>query len=78
MFLRGWGRTLALPFLESMLPAIAARAYAPAGVAHRFVGAFRTHGVGPGYGSPNRAQPVQISYVYERSSGPQTRGFDSG
>ena len=66
MFLRGLGTTLALPFLESMLPAIGARAYAQQVLPTRFVGAFVPHGVGPGYWIPESSAPgFKFPYVYE-------------
>src|SRR5947207_10492376 len=53
-FLRGVGTTLALPFLESMLPAqtpLSKTAAAP-GAVRRFVGIWHPHGAAPGYWSP--------------------------
>jgi hypothetical protein len=53
-FLRGVGTTLALPFLESMLPAqtpLRKTAAAPGSV-KRFVGIWHPHGAAPGYWSP--------------------------
>src|SRR5712692_4209979 len=53
-FLRGCGVTLALPFLESMLPAQTPlrQTAAAAGSARRFVGIWHPHGAAPGYWSP--------------------------
>jgi hypothetical protein len=50
-FLRGAGVTLALPLLESMIPAATALAQTPAAgsVKPRFVGVFYPHGMAPGY-----------------------------
>jgi Protein of unknown function (DUF1552) len=65
-FLRGLGTTLALPFLESMLPASGARAYARKIVPTRFVGAFVPHGVAPGHWIPATNTPgFKFPYVYE-------------
>jgi hypothetical protein len=53
-FLRGIGTTLALPFLESMLPAqtpLSKTAAAP-GAVKRFLGIWHPHGAAPGYWSP--------------------------
>src|SRR5439155_21726347 len=53
-FLRGCGVTLALPFLESMLPAqtpLRQTAAGPGSV-RRFVGIWHPHGAAPGYWSP--------------------------
>src|SRR5438093_9563744 len=53
-FLRGVGTTLALPLLESMLPAqtpLSKTAAAP-GAVRRFVGIWHPHGAAPGYWSP--------------------------
>lgn len=62
-FLRGLGTTLALPFLESMIPARGAdkQAYPT-----RFVGAFIPHGVAPGYWIPESSAPgFKFPFVYE-------------
>ncbi len=65
-FIRGLGTTLALPFLESMLPARAARASAKPISPTRFVGAFIPHGVAPGYWIPKSSAPgFDFPYVYE-------------
>jgi hypothetical protein len=53
-FLHGVGVTVALPFLESMLPAQTPQrqtAAAPNSV-RRFVGIWHPHGAAPGYWSP--------------------------
>lgn len=64
-FLRGLGTALALPFLESMLPARGARAYAQQVLPTRFVGAFVPHGVAPGYWIPQQSTPgFEFPYVY--------------
>ena len=65
-FLRGLGTTLALPFLESMLPARGARAAAQKMIPTRFVGAFVPHGVAPGYWIPEKSTPgFAFPFVYE-------------
>jgi hypothetical protein len=65
-FLRGLGTTLAVPFLESMLPAVNSRAYAQQVLPTRFVGAFVPHGVAPGYWIPESSAPgFKFPYVYE-------------
>lgn len=65
-FLRGLGTTLALPLLESMLPATGARAHAQQALPKRFVGAFVPHGVAPGYWIPESSAPgFKFPYVYE-------------
>ena len=48
-FLRGVGATVALPFLESMLPAIGSVAHAQRITPTRFTGIFVPHGAAPGY-----------------------------
>jgi hypothetical protein len=65
-FLRGLGTTLALPFLESMLPARGAVAAAAKMAPRRFVGAFVPHGAAPGYWVPEKSAPgFQFPFVYE-------------
>jgi len=65
-FLRGLGTTLAVPFLDSMLPARAARALEKQIVPTRFLGAFVPHGVAPGYWIPEQSTPgFAFPYVYE-------------
>ncbi len=64
-FLRGLGTTLALPFLESMLPA-RARAGTKSVLPTRFVGAFIPHGGAPGYYVPKSSEPgFAFPYIYE-------------
>src|ERR1700726_1793169 len=55
-FLRGAGVTLALPLLESMVPAATALAQTPAAGSSkpRFVGLFVPHGMAPGYWIPEK------------------------
>src|SRR4029450_12171668 len=51
-FLRGAGVTLALPLLESMLPAMTPLRLTAAAPVKRFVGIWHPHGAAPGYWSP--------------------------
>jgi hypothetical protein len=51
-FLRGAGVTLALPLLESMLPALTPLRLTAAAPVRRFVGIWHPHGAAPGYWSP--------------------------
>ena len=65
-FLRGLGTTLALPFLESMLPATKAHAAAKKMVPTRFIGAFVPHGAAPGYWIPEKSTPgFAFPFIYE-------------
>ena len=65
-FLRGLGTTLALPFLESMLPAVSRGADAAKKPPTRFVGAFVPHGVAPGFWIPEQSAPgFKYPFVYE-------------
>ena len=65
-FLRGLGTTLALPLLESMLPACGAQAAAKKIVPQRFVGAFVPHGAAPGYWIPEKSGPgFAYPFIYE-------------
>src|SRR5215216_270120 len=52
--LRGAGATLALPFLEAMVPAATALAQTAAQATPRFVGLFVPHGGAPGYWVPEK------------------------
>jgi len=65
-FLRGVGTTLALPFLESMLPAqtpLSQTAAAP-GATRRFLGIWHPHGAAPGYWSPLQEGPdFEFSFI---------------
>ena len=70
-FLRGAGVTLTLPFLESMIPALAPAATAPASKT-RFVALFSPHGWAPTYWADNRTeglQGVKIEKPEERNAG---------
>ena len=51
-FLRGAGVTLALPLLESMVPALTPARLTAASPVRRFVGVWHPHGASPGYWSP--------------------------
>jgi hypothetical protein len=51
-FLRGVGVTLALPFLDSMVPAQTPLAKTAASPKKRFMGIWHPHGAAPGYWSP--------------------------
>jgi hypothetical protein len=51
-FLRGAGVTLALPLLESMVPALTPLRLTAAARTRRFVGIWHPHGAAPGYWSP--------------------------
>ena len=51
-FLRGAGVTLALPLLESMVPALTPSRLTAAAPVRRFVGIWHPHGASPGYWSP--------------------------
>jgi hypothetical protein len=56
--LRGAGATLALPLLESMIPAATALAQTSAAPKPRFVGCFVPHGAAPGYWVPSTEGPL--------------------
>jgi hypothetical protein len=56
--LKGSGVTLALPFLEAMVPAATALAATAAVPKPRFVGCFVPHGMAPGYWVPNAEGPL--------------------
>lgn len=56
-FIRGAGTALALPLLESMLPAFATQAMAQALHPVRFTGIFIPHGAAPGYWVPESSEP---------------------
>jgi hypothetical protein len=56
-FLRGVGVTLALPLLDSMVPAQTPLSKTAASPARRFVGIWHPHGAAPGYWSPLQEGP---------------------
>src|SRR6187551_1822772 len=66
-FLKGAGVTLALPLLESMIPAATAFAQTAAGQRPtRFVGVFFPHGMAPGYWEPTGTGPLdKLPYIVE-------------
>jgi Protein of unknown function (DUF1552) len=65
-FLRGLGTTLAVPLLESMLPARGALAAQKQIVPTRFLGAFVPHGIAPGHWIPESSTAgFAYPYVYE-------------
>jgi hypothetical protein len=70
-FLQGAGVTLALPLLESMIPASTALAQTAAGeVKPRFVGVFFPHGLAPGHWEPGAegALPDKLPVITEAFS----------
>jgi len=67
-FLQGAGVTLALPMLESMIPASTVLAQTAAGqVKPRFVGIFFPHGMAPGWWEPKQVGPLpdQLPVILE-------------
>src|SRR6266545_358918 len=63
-FLRGAGVTLALPLLESMLPALTPLRLTAASPARRFVGIWHPHGAAPGYWSPlQEGKDFEFSFI---------------
>ncbi len=56
-FLRGAGATIALPFLDAMVPALSSVARAAERPPSRFVGIFIPHGAAPGYWVPEESGP---------------------
>ena len=63
-FLRGAGVTLALPLLESMVPALTPARLTAAGSARRFVGIWHPHGASPGYWSPlQEGKNFEFSFI---------------
>jgi hypothetical protein len=66
-FLQGAGVTLALPLLESMVPAATALAQTAAAPKPRFVGVFFPHGMAPGYWEPKEEGklPEKLPYILE-------------
>jgi hypothetical protein len=66
-FLQGAGVTLALPLLESMVPAGTALAQTAAAPTPRFVGIFFPHGMAPGHWEPKDegALPEKLPYILE-------------
>ncbi len=63
-FLRGAGVTLALPLLESMVPALTPLRLTAAAPVKRFVGIWHPHGAAPGYWSPlQEGQDFDFSFI---------------
>jgi hypothetical protein len=63
-FLRGTGVTLALPLLESMIPALTPARLTAAAPVRRFVGIWHPHGAAPGYWSPlQEGRDFEFSYI---------------
>jgi hypothetical protein len=63
-FLRGAGVTLALPLLESMLPALTPLRLTAAAPVRRFVGIWHPHGAAPGYWSPlQEGRDFEFSFI---------------
>jgi hypothetical protein len=63
-FLRGAGVTLALPLLESMVPALTPARLTAAAPVRRFVGIWHPHGAAPGYWSPlQEGKDFEFSYI---------------
>ena len=64
-FLRGVGATVALPLLESMLPAVGSVARAAQLSPTRFTGIFIPHGAAPGYWVPNGGRNFELPFIYK-------------
>src|SRR3954469_3809642 len=66
-FLRGAGVTLALPLLDSMIPAATVLAQTAAAPKPRFVGIFYPHGMAPGYWVPEKEGALgdKLPYILE-------------
>ena len=63
-FLRGAGVTLALPLLESMVPALTPVRLTAAAPVRRFVGIWHPHGASPGYWSPlQEGEDFEFSFI---------------
>jgi uncharacterized protein DUF1552 len=63
-FLRGAGVTLALPLLESMIPALTPLRLTAAAPVKRFVGIWHPHGAAPGYWSPlQEGKDFEFSFI---------------
>src|SRR5688572_31819737 len=63
-FLRGAGVTLALPLLESMVPALTPTRLTAAAPVRRFVGIWHPHGASPGYWSPTQeGKDFEFSFI---------------
>src|SRR5712691_10564801 len=65
-FLRGAGVTLALPWLDAMVPAATALAQTAATPKPRFVATFIPHGMAPGYWIPDKeGRDFTMSPIFE-------------
>jgi hypothetical protein len=65
-FLKGAGITMALPLLESMIPACTALAQTAASPKPRFMGIFFPHGMGYGHWEhPEGPLPAKLSFIME-------------
>jgi hypothetical protein len=65
-FLRGLGSTIALPFLEAMVPALTPTARAQGVLPTRFAGIFVPHGAAPGYWVPeSSARGFEFPYIWK-------------
>jgi hypothetical protein len=64
-FLRGIGATVALPLLESMLPAVGSVARAAQLSPTRFTGIFVPHGAAPGYWIPSGERNFELPFIYK-------------
>ncbi|PYQ96416.1 MAG: hypothetical protein DMF97_15430, partial [Acidobacteria bacterium] len=63
-FLRGAGVTLALPLLESMVPALTPTRLTAAAPVRRFVGIWHPHGAAPGFWSPlQEGKDFEFSFI---------------
>src|SRR5262245_57991905 len=63
--LRGAGAALALPLLESMVPAATALAQTAADPKPRFVGCFVPHGIAPGYWIPDKETGFDFPFCWK-------------
>ena len=65
--LRGAGASLALPLLDSMIPAATAQSQTAANTPSRFFGGFVPHGMAPGLWEPEKAGalPAELPFVWK-------------
>src|SRR5882672_3105938 len=64
-FLRGVGATIALPLLDSMVPALRPIARAAQLSPTRFTGIFIPHGAAPGYWIPSGERNFELPFIYK-------------
>jgi len=64
-FLRGTGVTLALPLLDSMIPAATLLGQTAATPKTRFVGCFVPHGASPGYHNAPAGPLTEMPFIYQ-------------